>query len=129
MKNIYHKTEHWFEKLMEKALSIYGNSITFIVAIILAILFVCNKRFYTQNFHDIMRDLVLVITFLSFFIIQKAFNKYTRALHLKMNELVASHDNASNELVNVEEKSEAELKKLSENYKEIGNRSNDDAAQ
>ena len=81
------------------------------------IVFLSDRVFYKQNFHDILRDSIMCITFLSFFIIQKAFNKYTAAIHLKINELVSSHDEASNEVINVENKSEAELKELSKNYR------------
>lgn len=115
------KKHTWFERVVETALKIYGSPITFIIAILLVILFLVNKGFYRQSFHDIIRDIILCITFLSFFIIQKAFNKFSAALHIKMNELVSAHDKASNELVNVEEKTEEELKKIAENYKQSKN--------
>jgi low affinity Fe/Cu permease len=58
----------------------------------------------------------MCVTFLSFFIIQKAFNKYTAAVHLKMNELVSAHDKASNEVINIEHKTEAEVKELAKKH-------------
>ena len=116
MKSIYKQLELVFEKLVNLALKIYGSSITFILAVACVIIFISNPVFYRQNMHDIIRDLFLCITFLSFFIIQKAFNKYTAAIHIKMNELVSAHDKASNEIVNIEEKTEEELKELAKNY-------------
>ncbi len=105
-----------FEKLVNAALKVYGSPLTFVLALIAVFFFVSNPVFYRQNVHDVIRDVILCITFLSFFIIQKAFSKYTAAVHLKMNELVLAHDNASNELVNVEEKTEEELKELAKGY-------------
>ncbi|MDB5231964.1 MAG: Membrane protein [Chitinophagaceae bacterium] len=119
MKIIYNAAEHAFEKLTDLALKIYGNSLTFLIALIIVIVYLADRRFYKEDFHDAIRDIILCITFLSFFIIQKAFNKYTAAINLKMNELIATHENASNELVSIENKTEAELKELSKEYEQL----------
>ena len=116
MKPAYNKIEDLFDKFVNMALKIYGNAFTFILAVIFVIVFLSNQVFYRQNLHDIIRDIIMCVTFLSFFIIQKAFNKYTAVIHLKMNELVASHDKASNELLNAELKPESEIKELAKNY-------------
>ena len=119
MKIVYKAIEHGFEKLTDTALKIYGNSITFLFASIIVVLYLADRRFYKEDFHDAIRDIILCITFLSFFIIQKAFNKYTAAINLKMNELIATHEHASNELVSIENKTEAELKELSKEYENL----------
>lgn len=119
MKIVYKAIEHGFEKLTDTALKVYGNSITFLIAFILVVVYLADRRFYQEDFHDAIRDIILCITFLSFFIIQKAFNKYTAAINLKMNELIATHENASNELVSIENKTEAELKELSKEYEQL----------
>ena len=64
-------------------------------------------------------DVIFSTTFLSIFIIQKSVNRFSAALHLKMNELVASHDTASNRIINVEEKSEEEIRDLAKHYSTI----------
>jgi low affinity Fe/Cu permease len=79
----------------------------------------CNKQFYTQNIHDSIRDVIVGISFLSLFIIQKAFNRFSGALHLKVNELVASNTKANNAIINVEEKTEREINELTKDYAEI----------
>jgi low affinity Fe/Cu permease len=116
MKILYTKIENAFEKLVNLALKLYGNSLTFIAASACVIFFLSNPVFYRQNIHDIIRDIMMCVTFLGFFIIQKAFNKYTRVIHLKMNELVSAHGEASNELVNIEQRTEGELKEFAKNY-------------
>jgi low affinity Fe/Cu permease len=75
-----------------------------------------NKRFYTQDVHYSIGDVILGITFLSMFIIQKSFNRFSASLHLKVNELVSSHEPASNAVINTEEKTERELTELSKEY-------------
>jgi low affinity Fe/Cu permease len=49
-------------------------------------------------------------------IIQKSFNRFFASLHLKVNELVASHEPASKSVINAEEKTEHEISKLSKEY-------------
>ena len=119
MKTIYKNTESIFEKFTSIALKVFGSSITFIIAVIMVIVYFISKPFYKQSYHETIYDIILCFTFLGFFIIQKSFNKFNTALNLKMNELVSSHDKASNRLVNIENKSEAELVELSKHYSEI----------
>jgi low affinity Fe/Cu permease len=57
-----------------------------------------------------------VVTFLMVFLIQRSQNKDSLALHLKLNEIVAALDGASNRMVNVEDLSEAELDVLHRHY-------------
>ncbi|MBC7948461.1 MAG: low affinity iron permease family protein [Chitinophagaceae bacterium] len=116
MKNFAQKLELFFEKFVNVSLRVYGSPFTFLIAVIMVVAYVSTPGFYRQSTHDILRDIFLCISFISFFIIQKAFNKYSAALHLKINELVSAHEKASNELVNVEQKTEEELKELAKNY-------------
>jgi low affinity Fe/Cu permease len=62
---------------------------------------------------------ILGITFLSFFMIQKSFNRFSASLHLKLNELVSAHDNANNAIINVENKTEEEIKEIAKEYAEM----------
>ena len=69
-----------------------------------------------QNIHAIIGDIILGVAFLSLFIIQKSFNRFSASLHLKVNELVASNKSASNTVINAEEKTELEITELSKEY-------------
>lgn len=60
-----------------------------------------------------------VVTFLMVFLIQHAQNKDTRAMELKLNELVAAVEGASNTLIDVEELSEEELDVLQDHYRKL----------
>ena len=119
MKKIYQSVERMFEKLASVAIAILGNSVTFIIALCLVIFWLSNKQFYAQNIHAAIGDVILGVTFLSLFIIQKTFNRFSASLHLKVNELVASHEPASNLVINLEEKTEHEITKLSKEYSEL----------
>ncbi|MCL4547103.1 MAG: low affinity iron permease family protein [Bacteroidetes bacterium] len=125
-KNIYRHTEKGFEKLTSLATAILGNSITFIIALGLVIFWFANEQFYTQDIHSIIGDVILGITFLNLFIIQKSFNRFSGSLHLKVNELVASHEPASNAVMNAEEKTEDEITELSKEYSELAEKTKEE---
>ncbi len=119
MKNIYRHTQRGFEKLTYVATAVLGNSITFMIALATVIFWLCNKRFSTEDIHARIGDVILGLTFLYLFIIQKSFIHFAASLHLKVNELVASHEAARNAVINAEEKTEDEITELSKEYAEL----------
>ena len=119
MKSLYRYIESGFEKLTSVAITILGNSISFIVALIIVIYWLTNKQFFKQDIHYCIGDIILGVAFLSLFIIQKSFNRFSKSLHLKVNELVASHEPANNAVIHAEEKTEHEINILSKEYLEL----------
>ncbi|TRX20973.1 low affinity iron permease family protein [Flavobacterium franklandianum] len=115
----YGFTEKTFERLVSLATAILGNSITFIVAFCLVLFWWVNNIFTTRDVHQIIGDIIFGTTFLSLFIIQKSFNKFSASLHLKINELVSSHKPAKNSVINAEEKTEKEITELSREYADL----------
>ncbi|HUJ12872.1 MAG TPA: low affinity iron permease family protein [Thermoanaerobaculia bacterium] len=61
-----------------------------------------------------------IVTFLMVFLIQRAQNKDSLAIQLKLNELVAAVEGASNRLISVEDLSEEDLKVLRTYYERLG---------
>jgi hypothetical protein len=119
MKNKYHQIERIFEKVTSVITNILGSSITFILAFFTVFYWFANKQFYQQDIHQCIGDVILGITFLSLFVIQKTFNRFAGSLHLKVNELVASHKTANNSVINIEDKTEHEIIELSKEYAEL----------
>ena len=115
-KTTYQRIEQWFERMVGIALKIYGHPLTFVVALLLVIFFLVQNIKNYANLQDLVRDIILSITFLSFFIIQRAVNKTTTAIRIKINELIASHDKASNDLLAIEEKTGSELEELADEH-------------
>jgi low affinity Fe/Cu permease len=119
MKKIYRHAETNFEKLTILATAVLGNSITFILALGLVVFWLLNKGFYMQDATDIIRDVMHGVIFISLFIIQKSFNRFSALLNLKVNELVSSHEPARNAVLNMENKTEHELIIISKEYAEL----------
>jgi low affinity Fe/Cu permease len=116
MKKIYHHTENLFEQLVSVATTILGNSISFLIAVCLVLVWWIYSLFNNNDLHTIIGDFIFGVTFLSLFIIQKSFNKFSASLHLKINELVSSHEHASNTVMNADLKTEKEIAELSKEY-------------
>ena len=71
MKSVYSSIERAFEKFSMVATRVLGNSITFIIAVVLVILYFTDERVYHQPRTKTIMDVIFSITFLSIFIIQK----------------------------------------------------------
>jgi low affinity Fe/Cu permease len=60
-----------------------------------------------------------IITFLMVFLIQRSQNKESQAIQLKLNEIVAAIEGASNRLINIEDLSEEEVAILHRHYQKL----------
>jgi low affinity Fe/Cu permease len=110
MKRTYIKVEKFFEKITYLITAILGSSITFFLALVMVVFWFFNRQYSHHDTNEVIRDLIHGITFLSLFVIQKEFSRFSGSLHLKVNELVASTETASNSVINVESKTEIEIK-------------------
>ncbi|WP_264521859.1 low affinity iron permease family protein [Flavobacterium sp. N1994] len=119
MNKPYIVIERIFEKLTSIATKILGNSITFILALCLVLFWWTRGMFISNDLHQNIGDFIFGTTFLSLFIIQKSFNRYSALVHLKMNELISSHETANNAVMNTGEKTEQEIRELAKEYLEI----------
>jgi low affinity Fe/Cu permease len=81
----------------------------------------CGPIFrYSENWQLVVNTSTTIVTFLMVFLIQQSQNKDSQAVHLKLNELIASHRHASDALVSIEDLDEAQLRRLSEFYHRLG---------
>jgi low affinity Fe/Cu permease len=74
---------------------------------------------FSDTWQLVINTSTTVVTFLMVFLIQRSQNKDARAVHLKLNEIVAAMQGASNRLINVEDLNEAEVKALHERYRRL----------
>jgi len=107
-----------FERFAISVTKATGSTAAFILALILVIIWAVSGPFfhYSENWQLVINTGTTIITFLMVFLIQKAQNKDSLAIQLKLNELVAAHEFASNRLVDVENMSEEELKVIQKYY-------------
>jgi low affinity Fe/Cu permease len=74
---------------------------------------------FSDTWQLVINTATTIITFLMVFLIQRAQNKDARAVALKLNELIAATQGASNRLISLEELSEKELDTLHTHYREL----------
>jgi low affinity Fe/Cu permease len=70
-----------------------------------------------------------IVTFLMVFVIQSTQSRDTRALHLKLDELIRVNTQARNSLLNLEDLSEAEIEHVKKTFDRIVRRDQQRAAQ
>ena len=71
---------------------------------------------YSDTWQLVINTGTTIVTFLMVFLIQRSQNKESLAVQLKLNELVAAMDGASNRLIDVEDLTEEELRALHRYY-------------
>ena len=107
-----------FQKMSNKVTRATGSHFAFITALAIVIIWAVTGPIF--NFSDTWQLVIntgtTIVTFLMVFIIQQSQNKDTVAIHLKLNELIACNERASNRLVDIEDLSEEELEKIKKFY-------------
>ena len=118
MKRLYWFIETKFEKITAVTMNVIGNSITFLLAVGLVVFWLTGKQFWSQTLHQKIENVIVAVTFLILFIIQREFKRFSASLHIKLNELISTSESASNKLMDVEQKTESELQELTKMYSE-----------
>jgi low affinity Fe/Cu permease len=83
---------------------------------------------YSETWQLIINTGTTIITFLMVFLIQKSQNKDSMAIQLKLNELVAASETASNRLVDIEDITEDEMKVIQKYYRKLAELSQKDSS-
>jgi low affinity Fe/Cu permease len=74
---------------------------------------------YSDTWQLIINTGTTVVTFLVVFLIQNTQNRDTRAIHLKLDEIIKSIDQAQNEMIDIEHLSDDELQRLAYKYQKV----------
>jgi low affinity Fe/Cu permease len=105
------KAAHRFERFSTFVSRAAGSSYAFGIACAIVVVWLITGPLfnYSETWQLIINTGTTIITFLMVFLIQKSQNKDSLAIQLKLNELLAANELASNRMVNVEELTEEEL--------------------
>jgi low affinity Fe/Cu permease len=116
------KRLEFFDRFADGANRVFGGSSAFAMAAGAVLLWAAMGPVFGfgEKWQLTINTGTTIVTFLMVFLIQHSQNKQTEALHLKLNELLASHHEASNRLIGVEDLSEAELETLHRFYQRLG---------
>jgi low affinity Fe/Cu permease len=110
-----------FEKLAQRATKGTGSPLAFSIALgVILVWGLTGPIFgFSDSWQLVINTGTTIVTFLMVFLIQHTQNKDTQAIELKLNEIVAAIEGASNRLIDVEELSSAELETLQSHYQKL----------
>jgi low affinity Fe/Cu permease len=110
-----------FEAFASSVTKAAGSTPAFIIALLMVLIWGATGPVfhYSEDWQMVINTGTTIITFLMVFLIQKGQNKDSLAIQLKLNELVAAHEFASNRLVDVENMTEEELKVIQKYYSKL----------
>ena len=115
------KKPRLLERFAHGATEWTGSSWAFALALSAIVLWLLSGPLFgfSDTWQLVINTATTIITFLMVFLIQRAQNKESRAIELKLNEIVAALQGASNRLVNVEDLSEEEVRTLHQHYQKL----------
>jgi len=107
-----------FERLANSITRFSGSSQVFLAALALVLVWAFTGPLmkFSETWQLIINTGTSIVTFLMVFIIQQSQNKETRAIQIKLNELISATKNARNGLMGIENLSEPELEELQQYY-------------
>jgi len=112
------KPAGWFTRFANQAARATGHPWAFGLAVLVVVIWAATGPVfkYSDTWQLVINTGTTVITFLMVFLIQNTQNRDSAAIHLKLDELIRSHKEAHNSLMDLEEGDEEILGKLRERY-------------
>ena len=116
-----HPIAHVSEQFSSAITNWTGSTTAFLLACLVVLAWIATGPFfgYSDTWQLVINTGTTVVTFLMVFLIQRAQNKESLAVQLKLSELVAAIAGASNRLIDCEDLDEEELRTLHRHYAKL----------
>jgi low affinity Fe/Cu permease len=107
-----------FRRFACGAAEVVGSNGAFVLALLAVVAWAATGPMFgfSDTWQLVINTGTTIVTFLMVFLIQYAQNRDNKALHLKLDELIRSIKEARNELIDVEDMSDAELERLQKEF-------------
>ncbi len=117
----------WFDRFASKATRSAGSPVAFALATLSVVVWALTGHLfhYSENWQLVINTGTTIVTFLMVFLIQQSQNKDSIAVHLKLNELLATSHQASNRMIGIEDLDEQDLREVAEFYVRLAARAKD----
>src|SRR4051794_143569 len=111
----------FLERFAHRATTWTGSSWAFALALVVILVWLVTGPLFafSDTWQLVINTATTIVTFLMVFLIQRAQNKDALAIQLKLNELIAALQGASNRLIDVEDLTEKELERLHGFYRQL----------
>ncbi len=112
------------EIFAQKATEWAGSSWASLTAFAIILLWLLAGPFfnYSDSWQLFINTSTTIVTFLMVFLIQRAQNKESLTVQLKLNELIAALKGARNQVINIDEMSEEEATIMREQYRRLASK-------
>jgi low affinity Fe/Cu permease len=118
MATVIGSNESIFAKVARKATVWTGSTLAFILSVAVVLVWAVTGPIfdYSNAWQLVINTGTTIVTFWMVFLIQRAQNRDSHAIHLKLDELIAAVRGASNLLINAEQLSEQDLDELQRKF-------------
>ena len=115
------RSASWVERMSTTITRWTGSTSAFALACTVIVVWVVTGPIFgfSDTWQLVINTGTTIVTFLMVFLIQRAQNKESKAMQLKLNEIVAAIQGASNHLIDVEDLSEKDIEALRKHYGEL----------
>jgi low affinity Fe/Cu permease len=116
-----------FDRLARWAIRATGSYWAFSLAMMAILIWIAVGPFvgYSDSWQLVINTATTIVTFLVVFLIQAAQNIESKAVHIKLNEIISALDRAQNTVLDVEQLSSEQLASLGEHYQKLAQKNRD----
>lgn len=120
-----------FDRFASRVTRWAGSPAMFCLALAVVLVWaVCGPMFgFSEVWQLVINTATTIVTFLMVFLIQQSQNKDSIAVHLKLNELLASSRHASNRMIGIEDLNEQDLREVADFYARLADRARETGAE
>jgi len=110
-----------FRRIAHRAAAAMGSAWAFVVAIVVCLIWAATGAafHYSQSWQLFMTTGTTIATFLMIFLVQNSQNRDSKAMLLKLDELIRAQTGARNGLINLEGMTEEEFQELESEFKRL----------
>jgi low affinity Fe/Cu permease len=110
-----------FRKFAHKTAEAVGSPIVFLIAVLIIAVWALSGPYFgfSDTWQLVINTGTTIVTFLMVFLIQNTQNRDAKAIHLKLDELLRGVKGARTSLVDLENFSEEELRRVQKEFEEL----------
>lgn len=114
----------FFRKFSQKTSQLVGTTWAFLIAVLVVVVWALTGPMfnYSDTWQLVINTSTTIVTFLMVFLIQNSQNRDTRALHIKLDEIIRVQTEARNSLLNLEDMTDEDLDRLQQEFNNLHTR-------
>jgi low affinity Fe/Cu permease len=111
----------FFQRFSRQTSEAVGSPWAFVLAVTVVVIWIITGPLFhfSDTWQLVINTGTTIVTFLMVFLIQHTQNRDSKAIHLKLDELISSVKEARNALVDVEDQPDEVIKKLGKEFETL----------